>query len=372
MFNYILGFKVKVIGDWLPRSFLGYFYLLFAAIRSIYLALYLLLTKKFLSSSLKFDLILADQITFHLPLLKMTSPVLFYCHFPDKFLAPKSKNVFRQNFYRKFLDWAEEFCLLIGASEIVVNSRFTQGKFKEAFKTIKVVPKVLYPGVEIKESDDSYDNVPFCGKILLSLNRFERKKDLFLAIQSFHLYQTSNSHSNIKLILAGGYDSRVQENLEHLKELCCLCDELNLKNSVLFRDDYENDPSKINFEKDQVLFLPSISQETKTFLLQQSTALIYTPSNEHFGIGPIEAMSHGLPVIAMNSGGPKETILNGETGYLCDPTGKSIEAAIEKLLNLKDTNLMASAGKFRVNQMFSLKVFGDQLDSIIKNMKKIN
>ncbi|KAM1041810.1 hypothetical protein ACFX2C_030940 [Malus domestica] len=40
--------------------------------------------------------------------------------------------------------------------------------------------------------------------------------------------------------------------------------------------------------------------------------------DEHFGIVPLEAMAAHKPVILCNSGGPVETVKNGETGFLCD------------------------------------------------------
>jgi len=43
---------------------------------------------------------------------------------------------------------------------------------------------------------------------------------------------------------------------------------------------------------------------------------LYTPQNEHFGIVPVEAMYIGCVVIATNTGGPLESILNNVTGYL--------------------------------------------------------
>ena len=43
---------------------------------------------------------------------------------------------------------------------------------------------------------------------------------------------------------------------------------------------------------------------------------------EHFGIVPLEAMSVGTPVIAVDSGGPKETVENEETGFLCSSSSK--------------------------------------------------
>ena len=46
-------------------------------------------------------------------------------------------------------------------------------------------------------------------------------------------------------------------------------------------------------------------------------ALLYTPSGEHFGIVPLEAMHCRLPVVAVNDAGPKESVADGITGFLC-------------------------------------------------------
>jgi glycosyltransferase involved in cell wall biosynthesis len=46
-------------------------------------------------------------------------------------------------------------------------------------------------------------------------------------------------------------------------------------------------------------------------------ALLYTPDREHFGIVPLEAMGVGLPVIAMASGGPLESVRHNRSGFLC-------------------------------------------------------
>ena len=82
----------------------------------------------------------------------------------------------------------------------------------------------------------------------------------------------------------------------------------------------------------QVTFVGSFSDEQKSALLLASKALIYTPSNEHFGIVPLEAMSHGRPVIACNSGGPIETVVSERTGYLCDANPESFGEAMLKIL----------------------------------------
>lgn len=55
------------------------------------------------------------------------------------------------------------------------------------------------------------------------------------------------------------------------------------------------------------LFVCSQPEERST-LLRQASCVLYTPSNEHFGIVPVEAMCSEAPVIAVNSGGGKSRL----------------------------------------------------------------
>jgi glycosyltransferase involved in cell wall biosynthesis len=51
-------------------------------------------------------------------------------------------------------------------------------------------------------------------------------------------------------------------------------------------------------------------------LYRDCTALLFTAFNEDWGIVPLEAMATGKPVIAVDKGGPREIVVDGETGYL--------------------------------------------------------
>lgn len=168
----------------------------------------------------------------------------------------------------------------------------------------------------------------------------------FLAKLHGHI---GNLKGKVHLIMAGGYDERVTENKEHYLELRALSDSLGLQ--------------------EHVTFLRSFSDADKRALLSTATSLLYTPDREHFGIVPVEAMYMKCPVIAVNSGGPLETVQNDHTGYLCEQTADAFSEAMMKFVtdpSLKIT--LGDAGKARMVKLFSFQAYRHQLNSIVSSM----
>ena len=161
-------------------------------------------------------------------------------------------------------------------------------------------PKVLYPSIDLSQFDlqtsgvhKLLPNIKNSDVVITSLNRYERKKDIPLALRACSLIDLSN----VVLVIAGGYDERVIENVEHHMELVQQSEKLKVK----------------------AIFLLSISNDERISLLKRTDILLYTPQNEHFEIVPLEAMYMRCTVIACNSGGPLESVVNGKTGYLIPP-----------------------------------------------------
>ena len=123
---------------------------------------------------------------------------------------------------------------------------------------------------------------------------------------------------------------------------------------------------RLHLTETEVEFQKSLSLEAKTRLLRTSHALLYTPSGEHFGIVPLEAMYCRLPVIAVNDGGPTETVVNGVTGFLCDQTAEEFSDAMQKFTlpgeGRKLMEKMGDAGRKRVVQNFSFEAFATKLE----------
>lgn len=357
--NGLLSRDIRCLGEWIPRNiYNGKFHLLFACIRMYYISFWLANTQNP-------QIIIVDQVSFLIPFLRLISPgvpILFYCHYPDKLLAPTDNISILRKMYRRFFDRLEEFTTKM-ADKVVVNSEFTAGVVEHVFPLVAKVHsplEVVYPcvditGLESKEESkiDEFTKYflsePYIREILskkntflLSINRFERKKGLDLAIRALKLV-----NSNGYLILTGGYDVRVRENVEHLKELQALVAELQLE--------------------DRVFFLPSCTNEEKRILLENCRVLLYTPINEHFGIVPIEAGVMGKPVIACNSGGPLETIEHMRTGMLVEPKPETFAKAIETFLDENGERLSNEMGKraiVRVSEKFSRDTFGKRLEHL--------
>src|SRR5207342_549842 len=66
----------------------------------------------------------------------------------------------------------------------------------------------------------------------------------------------------------------------------------------------------------RVRFLGRIDEEEKLRLLRRAWALMFASPKEGWGITNLEAAACGTPVIASNSPGIRESVLDGETGFL--------------------------------------------------------
>lgn len=355
-----------------PASFLGRFAILCAILRQVHLILQIALFTdelKLLTPTAFF----VDQLSAGIPLLRLLLPrprVIFYCHFPDKLLAKKEGLL--KALYRGPFDWLESWST--GCSDtIVVNSNFTKSVFAEAFPGLKHrSPGVVYPCVDTTVSDTTEETKPLWPgkKILLSINRFEKKKDVALAIRAY-AGLSPGEQKDARLVIAGGYDPRVAENTTTYAELCELADSLKLKHATAKTViSAQSIPDEIS-----VLFLHSVPGAFKAALLSTSRMLVYTPRNEHFGIVPLEAMLAGTPVLAANEGGPTETVISGQTGWLRDVSKvqewtEVMRIALEDGHGKQRLREMGKWGRERVVAEFSKDKMGERLETAMQAMMR--
>lgn len=316
------------------------------------------------------------------------------------------------------MDWLEEVTTR-QADAILANSQFTANVCRTYLPSITKSIEVVYPGINIEAYgepdvvDDDIRQVRSDRPTLLSLNRFEKKKNVALAVQSFAKLKLRVQHRrnlrDMRLVIAGGYDPRLENNLMTLVSLIDTIKSLQLTFTIckpsasnielppfssststhtnpraVDRDSPSPPSSPItshlqpsffssphassslssstpptspsvsappppitsqtpNPHTTDVLILLNFSAPQRAHLLHASStlALLYTPANEHFGIGPLEGMIAGLPVLACDSGGPRETILTGDddgrTGWLVEPDAEKWTEALVEIVNLSDS-----------------------------------
>jgi glycosyltransferase involved in cell wall biosynthesis len=97
----------------------------------------------------------------------------------------------------------------------------------------------------------------------------------------------------------------------------------------------QNYLKKIAAPYQNIKFLGKISDKLLIELYQSSRALI-CPQVEDFGLTPLEAQACACPVIALNLGGIKETVINKKTGLLFNKqTPTSLKTSINMFESIK-------------------------------------
>ena len=155
--------------------------------------------------------------------------------------------------------------------------------------------EVIYPPLDVgKFFCKSYDD------FWLSVNRLYPEKRIELQIESFRKLPVES------LIIVGGFA--------------------------------EGDHATSYAEKIQtdlpvnVKILGQVSESELIDLYARCRGLICTSLDEPFGLTPLEAMASGKPVIAVDSGGFRETVTN-DTGILVQPNVESVMNAIRQVSN---------------------------------------
>lgn len=224
-------------------------------------------------------------------------PNVWYCHTPVRvFYDLYDSFLRRQPFITRplFMVWvaihrpiSESY--LKHVERIMVNSRNIQSKVE---KYLHRDAEVVYPPI-----DTSKYSFKESGDFWLSVNRLYPEKRVELQIEVFRQMPLE------KLIIigdfaAGDFGSRYAAKISR------------------------NLPTNVELHG-------ALAESELIDLYARCKGLITTAMDEDFGMTPIEAMAAGKPVICVNEGGYRESVINGSTGVLVEPDAKDIIRAID-------------------------------------------
>lgn len=202
------------------------------------------------------------------------------------------------------------------AKEIYTNS-LNVSKRLEKYNNINSKP--LYhppPNADKFYCNEAEDYIFFPSR----LNSIKRQE---LAIKAL-----AKTRSSVKLLITGKAD--VDSFALYLKEL--------VEKSGL---------------KDRIKFLGPISEKEKLEYYSRALAVIYPPVDEDYGYVTLEAMLASKAVITCSdSGGPLEFIINGENGFISEPSEEDLADAMDQAFtNRSKTVTMGQAGRKRFDSM---------------------
>jgi glycosyltransferase involved in cell wall biosynthesis len=146
---------------------------------------------------------------------------------------------------------------------------------------------VLYhPGIDVGDAPKQVSYEPF----LLVPGRISWTKNIELAVDAFG---RAGLPAPWRLVVAGFVDQKSRRYLAQLKQRA---------------------GGNVRIE-----FVVSPSDEELNRLYETTYAVLFTPLNEDWGVAVLEGMLRSKPVIANASGGPKESVIDGATGWLLEP-----------------------------------------------------
>ncbi|MFA6048895.1 MAG: glycosyltransferase [Candidatus Micrarchaeia archaeon] len=259
-------------------------------------------------------------------------PNLYYCNTPvrafydlrDAFIARQPTPV------HKILFWCwtsihslfDRWSVRSSLQSVISNSKNVQNRVKKYYDRES---KVVYPPIDVA----NYRFSKF-GGFWLSVNRLYPEKRVGLQFETFRMLPREH------LVVVGG----VAKGDHAEKSLCAL----------------------LKATPGNVEILGAVSEEKLRGLYADCKAFITTAVDEDFGMTPVEAMASGKPVVAVNEGGYRETVVDGKTGYLVAADAGSLAKAVEKVS--KNPAKFKEACLSHARQ-FDEKVFVSQIRALI-------
>jgi glycosyltransferase involved in cell wall biosynthesis len=261
-------------------------------------------------------------------------PNLWYCHTPVRAFYDNFEHFLRTLPFPKRVLFRLYACIYRGADQrsvsridhIVANSQTVRTRIRHYYNRKS---DVIYPPI-----DSSKFYCSEYGNFWLSVNRLYPEKRIELQIESFR------AMPEYQLFIAGGF-AHGDHSAMYAKRI------------------QEDVPQNISF-------LGEITEGELRELVAHCRGFICTAKDEDFGLTPLEAMAGGKPVVAVDSGGFRETVTS-QTGMLVNPDVPSIVTAVHQISGHPEQYHDACIARA---QEFDGKVFKELFWAKITQLKK--
>jgi len=167
-------------------------------------------------------------------------------------------------------------------SKIICNSKYSKEIIQKVYR---VKCDVVYPGVDEK----------------LFFPTAAKKEDIILCVGRINMVKGQDFIINSLRPILRKYNLMLigngrKEDIQYIEKLTRNNQNINIKNSV-------SDIELVDYYR-------------------KARVTCIAAHNEPFGLSSIESQACGTPVVSVNEGGPRETIINGVTGFLVNRNEK--------------------------------------------------
>ncbi|GHF59779.1 glycosyl transferase [Streptomyces mashuensis] len=117
---------------------------------------------------------------------------------------------------------------------------------------------------------------------------------------------------------------------------------------------------------DRLVLLGCVPHEDVPALIRSADVVLCTPAYEPFGIVPLEAMACGVPVVATDVGGHRDTVAHGGTGLLVPPGRPTVLGdAVRELLECPERlDAYGRAGRRRAVTRYTWQRVADGVEHV--------
>jgi glycosyltransferase involved in cell wall biosynthesis len=262
----------------------------------------------------KYDVVFAQPCMWTqapLVLRYLCTPTLYFCHEPPRHLYENhNRDTSTRSNWRDALDSADPLIRLYrttaqrfdrsavqSAKSVLVNSAFSHDRVKQIYG---IHSTICYLGVDTDLYCPSVVNTD--RKYVLSVGAIQPHKGFDFLIESLGHVDPAVRPG---LYLIGNMENPTEKNMLQA---------LAKEKGVDLRIEVGVDPA------------------TLVQKYNAATLVVYAPYNEPFGLVPLEAMACGKPVVGVNEGGVKETVIHAFSGLLVDRDARKFGQALQTLL----------------------------------------
>ncbi|MDE1822743.1 MAG: glycosyltransferase [Candidatus Micrarchaeota archaeon] len=270
--------------------------------------------------------------------------VLWYCHTPPREVYDLYDTRMKGRGAREKLVYAamaKAYRLIANGvtkdiEEIATNSETTKERIRKYYSRSATV---VNPGIDARGYANGGD-----GRFFLYPSRILVNKRQEYVIDAFRRFAKA-SKGNYELVIAGSLSNDPEHQLyyEKIREMA---------------------------RGQRIRIIKNASEEKLRNLYSTCSAVLFAAMNEDFGFIPLEAMASGKPVISVNEGGPRETIIDNKTGFL---VGSPKEMADRMLFVTEHKDIaerMGREGRRRAENEYSWNRFFEKLDPLMKRVAK--